>query len=52
MIILLNMDRDKLIMSFRNLIKNSIEAMENNNIESIIYLSSYHEIIDYKEFLR
>ena len=47
----LNMDRDKLIMSFRNLIKNSIEAMENNNIESIIYLSSYHEIIDYKEFL-
>ncbi|TXJ54395.1 sensor histidine kinase [Brachyspira aalborgi] len=45
-----NMDRDKLIMSFRNLIKNSIEAMENNNIESIIYLSSYHEIIDYKEF--
>ncbi len=46
----LNMDRDKLIMSFRNLIKNSIEAMENNNIESIIYLSSYHEIIDYKEF--
>lgn len=46
----LNMDRDKLIMSFRNLIKNSIEAMENNNIESMIYLSSYHEIIDYKEF--
>lgn len=46
----LNMDRDKLIMSFRNLIKNSIEAMENNNIESIIYLSSYHEITDYKEF--
>ena len=46
----LNMDRDKLIMSFRNLIKNSIEAMENNNIESIIYLSSYNEIIDYKEF--
>ncbi|WP_302273407.1 sensor histidine kinase [Brachyspira aalborgi] len=46
----LNMDRDKLIISFRNLIKNSIEAMENNNIESIIYLSSYHEIIDYKEF--
>ena len=46
----LNMDRDKLIMSFRNLIKNSIEAMENNSIESIIYLSSYHEIIDYKEF--
>ena len=46
----LNMDRDKLIMSFKNLIKNSIEAMENNNIESIIYLSSYHEIIDYKEF--
>ena len=46
----LNMDRDKLIMSCRNLIKNSIEAMENNNIESIIYLSSYHEIIDYKEF--
>lgn len=46
----LNMDRDKLIMAFRNLIKNSIEAMENNNIESIIYLSSYHEIIDYKEF--
>ena len=46
----INMDRDKLIMAFRNLIKNSIEAMENNNIESIIYLSSYHEIIDYKEF--
>lgn len=46
----INMDRDKLIMAFRNLIKNSIEAMENNNTESIIYLSSYHDIIDGKEF--
>lgn len=46
----INMDRDKLIMAFRNLIKNSIEAMENNNMESIIYLTSYHEIVNYKEF--
>lgn len=46
----INMDRDKLIMAFRNLIKNSIEAMENNNTESIIYLSSYHDIVDGKEF--
>lgn len=46
----INMDRDKLIMAFRNLIKNSIEAMENNDTESIIYLSSYHDIIDGKEF--
>lgn len=46
----INMDRDKLIMAFRNLIKNSIEAMENNNTQSIIYLSSYHDIFDGKEF--
>lgn len=46
----INMDRDKLIMAFRNLIKNSIEAMENNNGNSIIYVSSYHDISDGKEF--
>lgn len=45
----INMDRDKLIMAFRNLIKNSIEAMENNNGNSIIYISSYHDISDGKE---
>ena len=46
----INMDRDKLIMAFRNLIKNSIEAMENNNRKSVIYISSYHDISDGKEF--
>ena len=46
----INMDRDKLIIAFRNLIKNAVEAMENNNKESIIYLSSYHEILDSQEF--
>lgn len=47
---LINMDREKLIIAFRNLIKNAVEAMENNNLESIIYLSSYHEVIDGIEF--
>lgn len=46
----INMDRDKLIIAFRNLIKNAIEAMDNNNKESLIYLSSYHEILDAEEF--
>lgn len=47
---LINMDREKLIIAFRNLIKNAVEAMENNNLESIIYLSSYHEVIGGIEF--
>ena len=46
----IQMDREKLVMAFRNLIKNAVEAMENNNKESIIYLSSYHEILDSHEF--
>ena len=47
----INMDRDKLIIAFRNLIKNAIEAMDNNNNkESLIYLSSYHEVLDGNEF--
>ena len=46
----INMDRDKLIIAFRNLIKNAIEAMDNNNKESLIYLSSYHEVLDSQEF--
>ena len=46
----IKMDREKLIMAFRNIIKNAIEAMENNNKESIIYLSSYHEVLDSREF--
>ena len=46
----INMDRDKLIIAFRNLIKNAIEAMDNNNKESLIYLSSYHEVLDANEF--
>lgn len=46
----INMDREKLIIAFRNLIKNAIEAMDNNNKESLIYLSSYHEILDCQEF--
>ena len=46
----INMDREKLIIAFRNLIKNAIEAMDNNNKESLIYLSSYHEILDSQEF--
>ena len=46
----INMDRDKLIIAFRNLIKNAIEAMDNNNKESLIYLSSYHEVLDGNEF--
>ncbi|MEI0496267.1 ATP-binding protein [Brachyspira intermedia] len=45
----INMDREKLIMAFRNLIKNAIEAMEKSSI-SVIYISSYHEIIDLNEF--
>ena len=45
----INMDREKFIMAFRNLIKNAIEAMENSK-SSIIYISSYHEIIDLNEF--
>ncbi|MEI0593403.1 sensor histidine kinase [Brachyspira pilosicoli] len=46
----INMDRDKLLIAFRNLIKNAIEAMDNNNKESLIYLSSYHEVLDGDEF--
>lgn len=46
----INMDREKLIIAFRNLIKNAIEAMDNNNKESLIYLSSYHEVLDSQEF--
>lgn len=46
----INMDRDKLLIAFRNLIKNAIEAMDNNNKESLIYLSSYHEVLDREEF--
>ena len=46
----IKMDRDKLIIAFRNLIKNAIEAMDNNNKESLIYLSSYHEVLDGEEF--
>ncbi|WP_304333548.1 ATP-binding protein [Brachyspira innocens] len=45
----INMDREKFIMAFRNLIKNAIEAMENSK-SSIIYISSYHDIIDLNEF--
>lgn len=45
----INMDREKFIMAFRNLIKNAVEAMENSE-RSIIYISSYHEIIDLNEF--
>lgn len=45
----INMDREKFIMAFRNLIKNAVEAMENSK-SSIIYISSYHEIIDLNEF--
>ena len=45
----INMDREKLAMAFRNLLKNAVEAMENSK-SSIIYISSYHEIIDLNEF--
>ena len=45
----INMDREKLAMAFRNLLKNAVEAMENFK-SSIIYISSYHEIIDLNEF--
>ncbi|WP_300365048.1 HAMP domain-containing sensor histidine kinase [Brachyspira sp.] len=45
----INMDREKLMMAFRNLIKNAVEAMEKSQ-SSIIYISSYHEIIDLNEF--
>ncbi|WP_096737092.1 HAMP domain-containing sensor histidine kinase, partial [Brachyspira sp. G79] len=45
----INMDREKFIMAFRNLIKNAVEAMENSK-SFIIYISSYHEIIDLNEF--
>ncbi|MEI0559887.1 sensor histidine kinase [Brachyspira intermedia] len=45
----INMDKEKLIMAFRNLIKNAIEAMEKSS-RSFIYISSYHEIIDLNEF--
>ena len=45
----INMDKEKLIMAFRNLIKNAVEAMEKSSI-SVIYISSYHEIIDLNEF--
>ena len=45
----INMDREKLIMAFRNLIKNAVEAMEKSS-RSVIYISSYHEIIDSNEF--
>ena len=45
----INMDREKLIMAFRNLIKNAIEAMEKST-RYMIYISSYHEIIDLNEF--
>ncbi|MDA0071631.1 ATP-binding protein [Brachyspira hyodysenteriae] len=45
----INMDKEKLIMAFRNLIKNAIEAMEKSS-RSVIYISSYHEIIDLNEF--
>ncbi len=45
----INMDREKLMMAFRNLIKNAVEAMEKSK-SSIIYISSYHEIIDLNEF--
>ncbi|EKV57787.1 sensor histidine kinase [Brachyspira hampsonii] len=45
----INMDREKLIMAFRNLIKNAVEAMEKSS-RYVIYISSYHEIIDLNEF--
>ncbi|OEJ14093.1 two-component sensor histidine kinase [Brachyspira hampsonii] len=45
----INMDREKLIMAFRNLIKNAVEAMEKSS-GYVIYISSYHEIIDLNEF--
>ena len=45
----INMDREKFIMAFRNLIKNAVEAMEHSK-SSFIYVSSYHEIIDLNEF--
>lgn len=45
----INMDREKLIMAFRNLIKNAVEAMEKSS-RSVIYISTYHEIIDLNEF--
>ncbi|MBW5411250.1 sensor histidine kinase, partial [Brachyspira hampsonii] len=45
----INMDREKLIMAFRNLIKNAVEAMEKSS-RYMIYISSYHEIIDLNEF--
>ena len=45
----INMDREKFAMAFRNLLKNAVEAMENSR-SSIIYISSYHEIIDLNEF--
>ncbi|WP_297208489.1 ATP-binding protein [uncultured Brachyspira sp.] len=45
----INMDREKFAMAFRNLLKNAVEAMENSS-SSIIYISSYHEIIDLNEF--
>ena len=45
----INMDKEKLIMAFRNLIKNAVEAMEKSS-RSVIYISSYHEIIDLNEF--
>ena len=41
----INMDREKLAMAFRNLLKNALEAQC-----SVIYISSYHEIIDLNEF--
>ncbi|WP_028331228.1 sensor histidine kinase [Brachyspira alvinipulli] len=41
----INMDREKLAMAFRNLLKNALEAQC-----SVVYISSYHEIIDLNEF--
>ncbi len=41
----MRVDREKLIIAFRNLIKNSIEALE-NSVNKYIYISSYHELIN------
>ena len=46
---MIRMDRDRLLMSITNVIKNAMEAIESKNF-GYIYVSTYNEYIDKKEY--
>ncbi len=46
---MIKMDRDRLLMSITNVIKNSMEAIESKSF-GYIYVSTYNEYIDKKEY--